>query len=132
MSIYNAGCTLHVVLNALLRARRGETISVAEGPHLAQATLMTFSGWHHHIHAIRGMMTQGARNSVLGPPVPPVSDGRHQSEGKERKYCMLVSSVFQLAYNFLSSRFLSKPSSVQQRQPNSWLPNDQELRRGRS
>uniref|UniRef100_M4BLA7 Uncharacterized protein n=1 Tax=Hyaloperonospora arabidopsidis (strain Emoy2) TaxID=559515 RepID=M4BLA7_HYAAE len=78
------------------------------------------------------MMTQGARNSVLGPPASPVFDGRHQSEGKRRKYCMLVICVFQLAYNFLSSCYPSKPSSVQRRQPKSWLPDDRELRRGRS
>ena len=77
-------------------------------------------------------MTQGARNSVPGPPASPVFDGRHQSERKERKHCMIVISVYQLAYNFLSSRFTFKASSVQQRQPKIWLPDDQELRRGRS
>ena len=43
------------------------------------------SPWHHQIHLIDGMMTQGLRDNLLGPPASPVFDGRHQCEGRREE-----------------------------------------------
>ena len=95
-------CQLHVV-NVSLKSRihRGQgkcCRSTAAGKRYVD----DISSWHHQIHLIDGMMTQGLRDSLLGRrgrlylglPRRQCSTEDTSAKGEERKCCMLVISVF--------------------------------------